>query len=88
MIEATLQFGNLAADLVRTISALDHGNMVLYQSSLERAYQSLATLRAAGSPVAYEEGLLMMRGFLEAKARGTLDTFRKHLNRLVVSPVV
>ncbi len=82
---AALQFGNLAADVMRSVSALDHGNLALYHDSLTRSYQTLAVLRKAGNRSAYEEGLLMLRGLAHAKARGTLATFRKHLNRLLAS---
>ncbi|HEY4517378.1 MAG TPA: hypothetical protein VJI74_00625 [Candidatus Paceibacterota bacterium] len=78
-----VQFGNLAADVVRSISALDHGNLNQYQDSLGRAYQTLTALRATKNTGAYEEGQLMIRGLLHAKARGTLAQFRHNLNRIV-----
>ncbi|OGG63364.1 hypothetical protein A3D66_02905 [Candidatus Kaiserbacteria bacterium RIFCSPHIGHO2_02_FULL_50_9] len=80
---AALQFGNLAADVVRSISALDHGNLQQYQDSLGRAYHGLALLRRSESRSAYEEGLLMIRGLLHAKSRGTLTQFKKNLNKIV-----
>ncbi len=87
MIEpiAALQFGNLSADILRSIAALDHGNLAQYQSSLDRAYTTLSALRQSGNPRAYEEGLLMLRGFMHAKARGTLIRFKNELNRLMVA---
>ena len=80
---ATLQFGNLAADVMRSIAALDHGNLGQYQDSLTRAYHALALLRKSESRAAYEEGQLMLRGLAHAKARGTLPNFKKNLNQFI-----
>ena len=80
---AALQFGNLAADLMPCISLLDHGNLHQYRVSPGRAYQALSLLRTSKNIGAYEEGQLMLRGLLHAKARGTLAQFKKNLNKMI-----
>lgn len=82
--DAAFYFANLGADVSRCIQAAKQGNESRYEDSLERAYGTLAQLRAAKRPEAYEEGLLLLRGLALARATPeTLTSFQSSLDGLI-----
>ena len=84
-MNAQFYFANLGADVARCISAAERGDEKRYQDSLERAYETLALVRAAHRPEAYEEGQLMLRGLEYARADNKLSEFSTNINALVAS---
>ena len=85
MNDAKFYFANLGADVVRCISALQSGNIARYEDSLARARKTLASLRAAKRPEAYEEGLLLLSGLEYAREDGQLESFQSNVNALTAS---
>jgi hypothetical protein len=84
--DAVFYFANLGADVTRCVSASKQVNEARYEDSLSRAYRTLADLRKAARPEAYEEGLLMLRGLALARATPeTLSAFQAALDHLVGS---
>ena len=82
--DAAFYFANLGADVSRCITAAKQGNEARYDDSLARAYRTLAELRKAKRPEAYEEGLLMLRGLALARAApDTLASFQTALDPLI-----
>jgi len=65
---AAFYFANLGADVARCASAITRGDDARYDDSLSRAYRTLGELRKTSRPEAYEEGLLMLRGLVLARA--------------------
>jgi hypothetical protein len=81
--DARFYFANLGADVARCISAGVSGDEARYLDSLDRAYQTLAHLRAAGRPEAYEEGTLLLRGLEYSKRSHMLPAFDEHVSALI-----
>ena len=76
-------FANLWADVMRCVRAAEAGDDKRYDDSLARAQKTLAYLRAAGRPEAYEEGLLLLSGLFYARTDQKLAAFAKNLNKMV-----
>lgn len=85
---ARFYFANLGADMMRCVVAAQAGDEKKYEDSLVRAHKTLTHLRATGRPEAYEEGLLLLRALFYAKANKSLESFAKHLNRMVSAIVM
>lgn len=83
--DAAFYFLNLISDCLRCANALLRDDLHGCNASLARARKTLAYLRTADRPGAYEEGLLLLRAFSHAQARGTVPEFKKHLSVLAVS---
>lgn len=81
--DARFYFGNLLADIVRSAMAAEKGDEARYADSVARTHKTLAHLRTACRPEAYEEGLLLTRALSHAKARGTIHAFRARLAPLM-----
>ena len=90
MNNARFIFANLGADVVRCIKAAEKGDEVRYQDSLVRAHKTLAHLRMAKRPEAYEEGLLMLRGLEYARSDNELKSFQVNATAIsaALSPLV
>ena len=82
MNDAKFYFANLGADVARCIKAAEAGDEKRYEDSLERARKTLAHLRTANRPEAYEEGLLLLSGLEYARKDGTLASFQSNVNAL------
>jgi hypothetical protein len=76
-------FANLGADVMRCALALERSQEAEYESSLARAQSTLRHLAREDRPEAYEEGPLLLRGLVYARASGSLAAFREMLNCLV-----
>ena len=85
MNDAKFYFANLGADVTRCISALQAGNLARYEDSLARSQNTLALLREAKRPEAYEEGLLLLSGLKYAREDDKLESFRSNVNALTAS---
>ena len=83
--DARFYFANLGADITRCIRAAKDGNETRYDESRARARNTLASIRRANRPEAYEEGLLLLRALEYAKEDGNLPTFNDQVNALVAS---
>lgn len=81
---ASFYFKNLCADVARCIVAAQQGDGERYEDSLVRARRTLANLRKARRPEAYEEGLLLLRGLEYAKEKGGLEVFLGEVNKTVL----
>ena len=82
--EATFYFANLGADVTRCIHAAKNNNWSRYQESLDRAYRTVANIRTAHRPEAYEEALLMLRGLTFAcTTPETLSSFQSSIDSLI-----
>lgn len=82
--DAAFYFANLGADVARCVQALRMNDEPRYQESLERAHHTLAHIRTAKRPEAYEEALLMLRALEFARATPeTLMSFKSALDSLV-----
>ncbi len=84
-MNARFYFGNLIADTLRCIKALEAGDENRYMQSLSRARKSLSYLRSAQRPEAYEEGLLLVYGLTLARASDRVNHFKTQLERLALS---
>jgi hypothetical protein len=84
---ARFYFANLGADIARCVVAAQADNAERYAQSLARARQTLALLRTAGRPEAYEEGLLSLRALELAREDGRLDSFQSMVSAMV-APMV
>lgn len=81
---AAFYFANLGADVARCANAVRQSDDALYEDSMSRAYRTLAALRGASRPEAYEEGLLMIRGLALARATPeALASFQSSLNSVI-----
>ena len=76
-------FANLGADVLRCALAAESDNAKEYDSSLDRAYNTLRYIEKENRPEAYEEGLLLLRGLEYARASHTLPVFRENLNAII-----
>ncbi len=85
MNDAKFLFANLGADVARCVSALQSGNRARYEDSLARSQKTLALLRGAKRPEAYEEGLLLLSGLEYARQDDKLESFRSNVNTLFAS---
>ncbi len=85
MNDAKFYFANLGADVARCVKAAEADDETRYQDSLVRAQKTLALLREANRPEAYEEGLLLLSGLEYAREDGTLESFRSNVNDLTAS---
>lgn len=81
---ARFYFANLCVDVGRCASALQKGDTARYETHLTEAYKTLAFLRNAESPAAYEEGELLIRGLAYAQGDNNLSTFRSALDNLAI----
>jgi len=82
--DATFYFANLGADVSRCVNAAREGNEARYQESLERAHRTLAYIRGANRPEAYEEALLMLRGLELARSTPeSLTSFQTAIGSLI-----
>lgn len=86
--DARFYFANLGADMIRCVVAAQTGDEKKYEDSLSRARKTLSYLRKTGRHEAYEEGLLLLRALSYAKANKSLESFAKHLNRMVSTIVM
>lgn len=82
MNDAKFIFANLGADVARCVSALQSGNSARYEDSFARSQKTLALLREAKRPEAYEEGLLLLSGLEYARQDGKLESFQANVNTL------
>lgn len=82
--DARFYFANLCVDVGRCVSALQKGDEARYETHLTEAYKTLAFLRGAESPAAYEEGQLLIRGLAYAQGDNNLPTFLTALDSLVI----
>lgn len=81
---AAFYFANLGADVARCARASQKGDDAQYRESLARAQKTLAYIRAARRPEAYEEALLMLRALEFARAAPeTLASFQSALDALI-----
>lgn len=85
--DARFYFANLGADVARCISAQESGDETRYQDSLDRGYRTLAALRGAGRPEAYEEGMLLLRALEYSKRARTLPAFGERVSALIAEYV-
>jgi len=84
--DVAFYFANLGADVSRCVNAAQEGNEGRYQESLERAHRTLAYIRSANRPEAYEEALLMLRGLdLARSTPESLTSFQSSLASLISS---
>ncbi len=81
--DARFYFANLGADVARCIKAAQANNEERYENSLVRAQTTLAHLRHAHRPEAYEEGLLLLRGLEYARQENGLRAFEAQLTNLI-----
>lgn len=81
--DARFYFMNLCADVARSAAAAERGDGNALANSRARTEKTLRYLRGEKNPAAYEEGLLLVRGFELARAAGTLGAFRANLGALV-----
>jgi len=82
--DAAFYFANLGADVSRCITASKQGDTTRYEDSLSRAYRTLEDLHKTERLEAYEEGLLMLRGFALARATPeSLASFQTSLDSLI-----
>jgi len=86
--DARFYFANLGADIERCMSALGASNEERYDSALARARTTLAHLRYAGRPEAYEEGLLLVSALRLAKEDQSLERFAQEQGTISYAPIV
>jgi len=88
--DARFYFANLGADVARCVSAALENNDDKFDDSLRHARRTLAFLRKANRPEAYEEGLLLVRALIHARERDTLESFNVQLHSLIAqySPMI
>lgn len=78
-------FANLGADVIRCIKAAKDNNNLRYESSLARAYQTLQYIRKTKHYTSYEEGLLLLRGLVLARADGRLTSYESRVNTTIAT---
>ena len=79
---ATFYFLNLVSDMMRSADTASDNNSERLQESLKRARSTLAHLRNVRRPEAYEEGLMLYRGFKHAHEQGNLEAYKNNLSRI------
>lgn len=81
--DARFYFMNLCADVARSAAAASRGDEEGFAYSRTRMGKTLQYLRSEKNPEAYEEGLLLVRGFKLARESGTLQSFRANMGALM-----
>ncbi|MBU6323136.1 MAG: hypothetical protein KGI41_02410 [Patescibacteria group bacterium] len=81
--DARFYFMNLCADVARSTAAAERGDENALINSRARIGKTLEYLRREKNPAAYEEGLLLVRGFELARASGALPSFGSNMSVLM-----